>query len=442
LPAAGDDVGDIRDNEEGVPAASAAGTPSWSPILAGAARTRALESVDALAARLEEASREDGHDASLSAGSAGLAVFGAELDRAGAGGSASGRANPYLDHAFGIVASEALGASLYAGFTGVAWAAEVIGRMVSDGEDDVNEEIDGAILQVLARVDWQHAPYDVIYGLTGIGVYAVERWPRPAAQEVLTRVVGELARCAREDEHGSYWWTAPSLLLGPNRERYPEGGVDLGVAHGVAGVIPLLARARALGVAGAEASALAERSVEWLLAQAVESATGPTIPYFVAAGEEPRPARLAWCYGDAGVAAALIAAGRDAEEPAWVEAGTDLALGAATRPADATGVTDAGFCHGSAGLAHLFNRMYQTTRDGRLLHAAHFWLEQTFEGLAADEQPPYNGLGLLEGAAGVALVLLAATSELEPHWDRIFLVAPLQRTADSPWFEAKSAVPD
>jgi hypothetical protein len=31
--------------------------------------------------------------------------------------------------------------------------------------------------------------------------------------------------------------------------------------------------------------------------------------------------------------------------------------------------------------------------------------------------------GLLEGAAGVALVLLSATSTQEPDWDRIFLLS-------------------
>jgi lantibiotic biosynthesis protein len=39
------------------------------------------------------------------------------------------------------------------------------------------------------------------------------------------------------------------------------------------------------------------------------------------------------------------------------------------------------------------------------------------------EAGPWTGIGLLEGAAGVALVLLAATTSVEPAWDRMFLVS-------------------
>jgi hypothetical protein len=36
-------------------------------------------------------------------------------------------------------------------------------------------------------------------------------------------------------------------------------------------------------------------------------------------------------------------------------------------------------CHGSAGLAHPFNRMYQMTADQTLADAARFWVERTLE---------------------------------------------------------------
>ena len=98
-------------------------------------------------------------------------------------------------------------------------------------------------------------------------------------------------------------------------------------------------------------------------------------------------------------------------------------------------MTDAGFCHGSAGLAHLFNRMYQATREPKLADAALLWLEHTLEQCERAEgeltvrpgrarrHVPWNGAGLLEGAAGVALALLAAVTPIEPVWDRMFLVS-------------------
>jgi hypothetical protein len=237
--------------------------------------------------------------------------------------------------------------------------------------------------------------------------------------------------------------------------------VDLGVAHGIAGVIPFLARVHRLGLARPIVRPLLDGAVGWLLAHLVDTASGPTVPYFVADGIEPGPARSAWCYGDPGVAMALLLAARDVGDLAWATAATDLALRVAARPAGQTGVTDAGLCHGSAGLAHLFNRLYQLTAEQALADAARFWVERTLElcsasvpgesapgadgpgtappgtaapgaaapgrvPLLAVTRPACNGPGLLEGTAGVVLALEAAASAAEPVWDQMLLVSPLE----------------
>jgi hypothetical protein len=134
------------------------------------------------------------------------------------------------------------------------------------------------------------------------------------------------------------------------------------------------------------------------------------------------------------VAAALLLAARDAGEPAWAAAATGLAVRAAARPPDQTGVVDAGLCHGSAGLAHLFNRMYQMTAEQALADAARFWVERTLElcsaaapgqgaALADAARSACKGPGLLEGTAGVALALEAAGTAVEPVWDQMLLVS-------------------
>jgi hypothetical protein len=117
-----------------------------------------------------------------------------------------------------------------------------------------------------------------------------------------------------------------------------------------------------------------------------------------------------------------------------------LACRATERPVSETGVVNANFCHGAAGLAHLYNRMYQATGEPRLGRAALYWLERTlgFYHRARDaggtwvqgnwdpdrrDLWTWTGTELVEGAAGVALVLLAAATSVEPTWDRMFLVS-------------------
>jgi len=371
-------------------------------------------------------------DASLASGSAGLAVCCGQLTRTRCDPRAADAALTRLEEAVGVLATEPLTSSLYSGFTGIAWAVELVGGLLGTEGEDRNGDIDEALTRLLQRYP-EDAPYDLIDGLTGLGVYALARWPRPGAAPCVLGVVGQLARRARHDRDGVFWWTPPSWH-GPRREQYRPGGVDLGVAHGIAGVIPFLARVHRLGLARQTVRPLLDGAVRWLLAHMVDTASGPTVPYFAADGAEPGPARSAWCYGDPGVAAALLLAARDAGEPAWAAAAAGLAVRAAGRPPGQAGVTDAGLCHGSAGLAHLFNRMYQMTAEPALADAARFWVERTLElcsamapgrGVTPTEatRPAWKGPGLLEGAAGIALAMEAAATTAEPAWDQMLLVS-------------------
>jgi lantibiotic biosynthesis protein len=397
--------------------------------LTGEARGRALQIVDWLADRIRRERAASSGDASLASGSAGLAVFYAELARSGRGGSDD--ANALIENAVGAMAREPMGASLYSGFPGVALASEFVASTLDPGGDDRAAEIDEALLRALQRQDWARAPYDLIYGLTGIGVYALSRWPRPAASEMLTAVAGHLVDRASRDDDGVFWWTAPDLLLGPRRTRSPGGGVDLGVAHGMAAVIPLLARIGRLQ-AEPRITALAADAARWLLTHTIESEFGRTVPGFLDDVSDPEPTRSAWCYGDPGVAATLLMAARDTPSPSWNDAATSLALQAARRPEKQTGVHDAGFCHGSAGLGHLFNRMYQLTGEPGLADAARHWLERAMNEVRATEDisarsdagaVPWNGSGLLEGMAGIGVVLLSAASSHLPTWDAVFMIS-------------------
>ena len=388
------------------------------PLLSGALKDRALHLAGELTETLRPAPAADRRDASLSSGSAGLAVCNAQIAWTRRDRRAVGTALTRLEEAIDVLATEPLTSSLYSGFTGIAWAAETVDRLLGAEGEDRNGDIDEALTSLLRRYPDQ-APYDLVHGLTGLGVYALARWPRPAAAQCLLGVVEQLARRARHDRDGVYWWTPPTWK-GPQRERYQPGGVDLGVAHGMAGVIPFLARVHRVGLAQQTVRALLDGAVRWLLAHMVDTVSGPTAPCFVADDIEPGPARSAWCYGDPGVAVALLLAARDVGEPAWEAVATALAMGAANRPPDQSGVVDAGLCHGSAGLAHLFNRMYQMTSEPVLADAARFWVERTLE------EPACKGPGLLEGAAGVALALEAASTTAEPVWDQILLVSTIR----------------
>ena len=134
-----------------------------------------------------------------------------------------------------------------------------------------------------------------------------------------------------------------------------------------------------------------------------------------------------------------MVAARCVGEETWEREALAIARGAAARNPETAGVTDAGICHGAAGLGHIFNRFFQTTSEDTFRKAARFWIERTLElrragqGIAGysayrdtnDDGEEYweDRVGILEGAAGVALALLAAATGVEPEWDRMLLVS-------------------
>jgi lantibiotic biosynthesis protein len=416
----------------------------WNPLLTGPIRDTALEQASALTGMLEAVSATDQRSASLAAGAAGIAICHAVVAQSRQDDRSREAAIACLEAAIDVLANQPLSLSLYSGFPGIAWAADLVGRLLPGDAPDRLDEIDRALAGAVRRYP-ANGPYDLIDGLTGLGIYALARWPRPTAADCLAEVLAHLSARARSDARGAYWWTSASELTGPRRQLYPAGGVDVGMAHGMTGVIPLLARACALGLGEPTLRGLLDSAVEWLLGHMVESPSGPTMPSFVAAETEPQPARSAWCYGDPGVAVALLLAARDLNEPSWELAATELALRAAERPPELCGVNDAALCHGSAGLAHLFGRMHQLTGRPELADAAMAWLHRTLAACTrggASGQPvarpgdrgtglplrlgaaaPWTGPGLLEGAAGVALVLLAACVPDEPIWDQMLFVS-------------------
>lgn len=428
-------------------------TGRWQPILTGSLCEQALETVAAIAEALRTSTYNTLHNglsaavhgaaaaASLSSGTAGLALFFAYLAQAQATDEDSAQVIELLEQAMEGVATALMSPAFHGGFTGVGWSiAHLLGRNDTPATADPNTEFDEFLCNYVSRTPW-NGDYDLISGLVGVGIYALERLPRPMAVTCLEQVVTRLAELAEHNAQGIAWFTPPYLLPPWQRELCPNGYYNFGLAHGIPGVVALLGHAYAAGVAANQAQVLLEGAVPWLLAQTITENGDVGFASWQAPEYTPRLARLAWCYGDPGVAAALLVAGRSLRRPAWEEAALTIARRAAQRPTERAGVVDAGLCHGAAGLGHLFNRIHQATGDPVVGDAAHAWLKA-----ALDLRQPGQGVagylawspgeekispwaaesGLLTGAAGVALALLAAATPVEPAWDRMLLIdAPL-----------------
>jgi hypothetical protein len=206
-----------------------------------------------------------------------------------------------------------------------------------------------------------------------------------------------------------------------------------GAAHGVAAAIGVLG-----SVPGERAASVRHALTTWLASVNDPRSDGSTYPAFVAGGDPARPVgrrSAAWCSGDPGIAAALLRGARAAGDRMLELRALIAAHAAAGRPASHCAVIEPTLCHGTAGLLHIFNRLYHATGQPVFRDAALRWLDETlaFHDPAAERfrytstsdvgslRPASGACGLLTGAAGVGLALLAAVSDLEPRWDIVLL---------------------
>jgi hypothetical protein len=413
---------------------------TWEPIVSGAVAAEGRASALAVA---EEIWARDQSGLSVP-NLCDLALVCAYLALAEASEEWRERAITYVNAAIERVSTGGyLSHSLYGGVTGVGWVAEHVCTVLEvSGEDETDaepsdplEDVDALVLDRLRQSSWAD-PYDLIRGLVGIGVYLLERLPVARASQGLELVLQQLEAIAVHSQDGIAWYTPPEHLPEYKRQRHPAGHYDLGVAHGVAGVIYLLAELVHHDVDVARSRSLLEGAVAWLLARQRSPDSVSRFGAVFVPDEPIEDTRLAWCYGDLGIAAVLHHAARRVGRDEWNRVARNLFDHCLHWPPDRDWIADACLCHGALGVAHLFNRVYQEDGDRTYREAAVRWYQR---GLAMRE--PGAGIGgfravtpqpvksltpdlsLLMGAPGAALALVSAFAAVEPQWDRILLLS-------------------
>jgi hypothetical protein len=143
--------------------------------------------------------------------------------------------------------------------------------------------------------------------------------------------------------------------------------------------------------------------------------------------------RDAWCYGTPGAARALFLAGRTLDRSDLRNLAIEAMAAVYRRPVERRGIDSPTFCHGVAGLLQITLRFHHDTGLPLFAEAASALTRQILDAAEPDRpmgianmEPGDNKVdqpGVLDGAAGVSLALLSASSDVEPTWDRMFALS-------------------
>lgn len=286
--------------------------------------------------------------------------------------------------------------------------------------------------------------YDVITGLSGVGRYLLLRGDLSAAGRAARTLVSVCTPVQGERGPVPGWWAGHSPAS--DTDAYPEGHLNLGLAHGAPGILAFLALAWRQGCRVDGQRRTMGALVDWLLERAGTDHAGPYWPYAVAPGDAAPasaasaegtagfPARTAWCYGSPGIARSLWLAGHALEEASWRRHGLAALLAALERPGPDWGVHDASLCHGWAGLLQIVTRMAADCPDAGLEPAVDYLAVQALSVFDAASPfgfrqhlpsgVPLSRPGFLEGAAGTALALHGYAQGAPPRtpWEAALLL--------------------
>lgn len=354
--------------------------------------------------------------ASLASGAAGLALLHAERARTSTGAAQSlhrERATATLTDALAALAEQPLSPWLFTGLAGPLWAWQRVRACFPECAPEV-AETDLRHMDDLLRQCVQAAPqagpdtHELVAGVTGLGVYALERERNGGGRALLDAVLACLRASAIRSAPGLAWCT---LMAGAPRE-------DWGLAHGVPGVMAFLARAARVAP---EAQALLEPALDRLLAL---PAADPTAhidwPCWTAGdGASARTPRLGWCYGAPGAVAALYAAGTRLARPALCTQAAALMSRAWARRALAFD-GGSGLCHGRAGLLHVLTRLHAARPEPQWQQAAASLVVQLVDDIERARWEAEGGF--LTGPAGIELALRAALDPRGAWWDACLLL--------------------
>jgi lantibiotic modifying enzyme len=319
------------------------------------------------------------------------------------------------------------------GIMGNLWG---IGHLISIGiidatiEDLVDEHTISKALQY-SKDAVSRGDYDYLLG--GLGAILLLHNVLDKASMKYVKEINEILLLQAKVEASNqttFWYQSPVL----SKPDHSDDRINMGLAHGLPSIILLLSHLRTSGINIKRNEEFIDSCAAWMVSKKNSCETFSSyFPYSFDSKNGDTPSGLRWCYGDLGVAISFYLVGKSIQKDNLINFGLEVALSCATRSFNLN-LLESHLCHGSAGVAHIFSRFFNYTKNAIFREAALYWYDQTFLNFNPDLRSGFKVWkgtdsdwiefdGLLEGSAGIGLALISAISDIEPKWDRCLLLS-------------------
>jgi hypothetical protein len=338
--------------------------------------------------------------------------------------------------------------SMFSGASGIGLSAVCLsnnGSRYGNFIANINSFIGGTVPEFIGMLRDKEllnmSDYDVIEGVCGIANYCMLFPNNEEMKQALKMIVEYIIElCKDKSINGimlpGWYIPAENQFSKQDQKLWPEGCFNIGLSHGVPGMLLVLCNSIKCGVHLEEQdesiNKLADFLMKFKISNDKETYWGTHISL-----EEYREgvasninSRDAWCYGTPGVAYSVLIAGKYLNNIEYINEAVNAMKGAINRLRDIYSPT---FCHGFSGIAYISNRFYEVTKQQEFKKAAidsidkivDLYDEKASFGFCNMEKSEdgidyYDYIGIIDGVTGTILTLLAIENGKKTPWDYAF----------------------
>jgi len=317
------------------------------------------------------------------------------------------------------------------GYAGVGWLVEHVVKN-NYAEIDINEllfDVDKFIYDKMV-LDINRGNYDYLHGAIGGGLYFLNRTESKIRKKALSILTKEIIKIGNEGENYITWDFFNVL-----NQKVEKGNYNLGLSHGIPSILYFLSKVNQDYKTPNNVIQVLNKGIDFLLSSQKDCEFFGSL--FTCSFDENFPSRLAWCYGDLGISILLIQLGKELNRPELKKrAEIILDFNCSRLDSSRNGMFDAGFCHGTSGVAYIYKQAYNIFGKEEYLKISDFWYNETlkfatFEGGLAGyksfnpkKNEFINNRSFLEGIAGIGLSIIGCLSEKSNNsWDNALLIS-------------------
>lgn len=322
--------------------------------------------------------------------------------------------------------------SITEGISGFAWfLGHLQKKDIIELDEELFNDLDDIVYSTAVK-ELNDKNHDFMHGGLGNILYLANRIDdSKKAKKYCIELVKILDQIALDSNLGKYWVEEDKFILD-----YEKGKtiINLDLSHGQAGKVVILSKLLSKNIQ--EAKPVLEKAIQFMLENRNSDDEYCTIPFRIVNNKKEEFGHLGWCRGDVSMSIALLQAADALKDSSLKRIATNIAIKTTSiNSLEKANIRDSHFCHGTGGLSHMYNRLYEYTGLEVFKEASIYWMEQVFVldennndliGSRTWDNPNkkwVSDYGLLNGSTGVGLSILAHISKESMSWDECMLLS-------------------